>query len=82
MGNTNTVQQQLTAALEREAILLQTNKGLRRRLAAYEAMNTAGRQRATALHNRTTKQTVFSNYEVKKFAQSIMDALTKSPLLK
>lgn len=77
-----TPSQQLLTALQQIAELETQNRALRKTVARYEAMNTAGRKRVTALHSRTTKQSTFTNHEVKRYAQSIMDALTKAPLLK
>jgi hypothetical protein len=49
---------------------------------ALRSMNENGRQKAVLLSVKTTKQSTFSNYEVKQHARDISDALTNKPLIR
>jgi predicted RNase H-like nuclease (RuvC/YqgF family) len=53
---------------------------LQRENKALKNMNENGRAKAVLLSVKTTKQSTFSNYEVKQHARDISDALTKKPL--
>lgn len=53
---------------------------LQRENKALKNMNENGRQKAVLLSVKATKQSTFSNYEVKQHARDISDALIKKPL--
>lgn len=58
------------------------NKDLTRKLAAVTEVNTQARTKAVLMHSKATKQSTFTNYEVKQYAKTLMDVLSKIPLKK
>lgn len=58
------------------------NAELTRKLKAVTEVNAQARTKAVLMHSKATKQSNFTNYEVKQYAKTLMDILSKIPLKK
>lgn len=58
------------------------NAELARKLKAVTEVNAQARTKAVLMHSKATKQSNFTNYEVKQYAKTLMDILSKIPLKK
>ncbi len=70
----------LNELVDQLVTLERRNKELQRKVDALTEVNTEARKRAVLLHSKATKQSTFTNYEVKKYAKSLMDMLSQIPL--
>lgn len=70
----------LNQLVERLVSLENENKLLNKKLKAYENANSQARVIATSLLSMTRRKSSFTNYEVKRYANEIIEAASRLPL--